>query len=284
MTDYPDDTYSPREKENKSGVVYDPVKKTIVYVEDITMLDDEVVAIETELGTLPKWASGSVKERLKGIRSLADANEDVVIVKGDSVGIGTDTPSFSNEGKGLHIADPTAPALRLQDTNSEQSDYTLYCPTGVSNLRLFHEASATDLIEIKYNGNVGIGEMNPSHKLTIKNDDSDDVLRLIGPDSYGHGARLNFGDSDYVYIEEDQDDKLYLYASRIALQTDKVGIGTSSPTTRLDVNYDRMRIRYGKTPASATSGGNQGDICWDENYIYVCIATDTWKRAELSSW
>jgi len=46
---YPDDTYSPRTKENKSGVVYDAGKTTIGYVEDVTKLDAEVVAIETDL-------------------------------------------------------------------------------------------------------------------------------------------------------------------------------------------------------------------------------------------
>ena len=50
MATYPAGVYSPRAKENKSGVVYDASKKTTTFVEDITKLDDEVVAIETMLG------------------------------------------------------------------------------------------------------------------------------------------------------------------------------------------------------------------------------------------
>ena len=49
MADFPTGVYSPRTKENKSGVVYTPAKTTIGYAEDTTKLDDEVVAIETEL-------------------------------------------------------------------------------------------------------------------------------------------------------------------------------------------------------------------------------------------
>lgn len=49
MADYPGAEYSPRTKENKAGVVYDADKKTIGYVEDITKLDAEVVAIEKDL-------------------------------------------------------------------------------------------------------------------------------------------------------------------------------------------------------------------------------------------
>jgi len=30
------------------------------------------------------------------------------------------------------------------------------------------------------------------------------------------------------------------------------------------------------------SSGTVGQICWDANYIYVCTATDTWKRAALT--
>jgi hypothetical protein len=39
-----------------------------------------------------------------------------------------------------------------------------------------------------------------------------------------------------------------------------------------------------KTPASAADTGAAGEVCWDANYLYVCVATDTWKRVALSSW
>lgn len=38
------------------------------------------------------------------------------------------------------------------------------------------------------------------------------------------------------------------------------------------------------TPASASATGSAGTICWDANYIYICTAVNTWKRAALSSW
>jgi Major tropism determinant N-terminal domain len=37
-------------------------------------------------------------------------------------------------------------------------------------------------------------------------------------------------------------------------------------------------------PATATSVGIQGQIAYDSTYVYVCIATNTWKRAALSTW
>jgi hypothetical protein len=38
------------------------------------------------------------------------------------------------------------------------------------------------------------------------------------------------------------------------------------------------------TPASATAAGVAGEICWDENYIYICTATNTWKRVAIATW
>jgi hypothetical protein len=69
------------------------------------------------------------------------------------------------------------------------------------------------------------------------------------------------------------------------LQVNSSGELLITPTGgKLDVNSNLFRLRTAKTPASAGDAGSQGDICWDANYIYVCVATNTWKRAALSSW
>jgi len=66
----------------------------------------------------------------------------------------------------------------------------------------------------------------------------------------------------------------------------KVGIGptNSAPTALLDVNSDIFRLRTAKTPATAGAAGNQGDICWDSGFIYVCVAGSTWRRGTLAAW
>ena len=37
-------------------------------------------------------------------------------------------------------------------------------------------------------------------------------------------------------------------------------------------------------PATASSTGSAGDIRYDSGYVYICVATDTWKRAALATW
>lgn len=58
----------------------------------------------------------------------------------------------------------------------------------------------------------------------------------------------------------------------------------ASSGAHLQINGDRLKISTPKTPASASDTGTTGEICWDSNYIYVCTATNTWKRAALSTW
>lgn len=38
------------------------------------------------------------------------------------------------------------------------------------------------------------------------------------------------------------------------------------------------------TPAAAAAAGTAGTVLWDANYVYVCTAADTWKRAALVTW
>lgn len=39
-----------------------------------------------------------------------------------------------------------------------------------------------------------------------------------------------------------------------------------------------------KTPSSASDTGTTGTVAWDSGYIYVCTATDTWKRVAIATW
>ena len=65
---------------------------------------------------------------------------------------------------------------------------------------------------------------------------------------------------------------------------DKIGINTDQPTEALDINANSIRLRNNLTPSSATALGAAGQICWDANYIYICIATDTWRRIPHDTW
>jgi hypothetical protein len=62
-----------------------------------------------------------------------------------------------------------------------------------------------------------------------------------------------------------------------------IGINNSIPTDLLDINGNNIRIRTAKTPAQG-SVCDTGEISWDANYMYVCTATNVWKRASLTTY
>ncbi len=46
----------------------------------------------------------------------------------------------------------------------------------------------------------------------------------------------------------------------------------------------RPMIPIAGTPASATATGAKGTIAFDGSYVYICIATNTWRRIAIASW
>jgi len=94
---------------------------------------------------------------------------------------------------------------------------------------------------------------------------------------------LNNSDSNSIVIG----------ASAIGDGANTTVLGTSSTTqTKLHgtatsvgiISGDRLRVVNAKTPSSATATGTAGDICWDASYLYVCTATNTWRRIAHATW
>jgi len=59
-----------------------------------------------------------------------------------------------------------------------------------------------------------------------------------------------------------------------------IGGGVGTCTTTIDGDL----VIPNETPASATAAGTAGQIVWDTNYIYICTATNTWKRVAIGTW
>lgn len=54
-----------------------------------------------------------------------------------------------------------------------------------------------------------------------------------------------------------------------------------SGTGKVHMGGDCFRVNDSRSPASNATG-NAGEYCWDANFLYVCVATNTWKRAALT--
>lgn len=47
---------------------------------------------------------------------------------------------------------------------------------------------------------------------------------------------------------------------------------------------DARSIAFVAAPATASSAGTAGSVAYDGSYLYVCTATNTWKRTALITW
>jgi hypothetical protein len=83
--------------------------------------------------------------------------------------------------------------------------------------------------------------------------------------------------SDHLYIYS----KTHAQWGRVSIAYDEdVTGGTPVETSHKSLSH----ITSADAPTSATATGTKGDIRLDENHIYHCVATDTWKRSLLSTW
>ncbi len=63
-----------------------------------------------------------------------------------------------------------------------------------------------------------------------------------------------------------------------------VEINNGTAGTYRDLVLRNLRMSAPTVPVSSTDTGSEGQVSWDANYIYVCTATNTWKRATLATW
>ncbi|MDA7464599.1 hypothetical protein N8996_07410, partial [Candidatus Poseidonia alphae] len=73
--------------------------------------------------------------------------------------------------------------------------------------------------------------------------------------------------------------------NKLSYNLGNIGINTENPTERLEIDGSVKIIGENSflnipsnPPTSSNSSGKQGDITWDDNYIYVCVAENSWKR------
>jgi hypothetical protein len=243
---------------------------------------------------------------------------------GDSLAIGDQflirdiddavTPNKSVTISGMTRALDTGTLLAPALAFASDKNTGIYSP-GADTLAFVE--GGTEAMRIDSSGNVGIGTSSPAYRLdvagSIRSTGGANALRLENIANNGvyalftrpnqeyrlalninnNGERtFDIYDNTNLHFVDQYEQGASGYRRFFTNGTERaridssgnVGIGTSSPTTLLDVNANTIRVRTARTPASASATGATGEICWDANYIYVCTATNTWKRTAISTW
>ena len=185
------------------------------------------------------------------------------IISGN-VGIGTSSPSKKLHVNGDVLIESTNPALFFTDTNAD-SDYSIKVNGGVLNVR--DETNDAARISLKSDGNVGIGNTSPNYKLDV-----DGTSRVAGTihmygsvRNYSGDFSLHNGHQDSDILFKVNDGGVTTTAMAIDGATSNVGIGTTSPSEKLEVNgkIKATNINFSGLPTSST-GLSAGDV-WDDN-------------------
>lgn len=61
-------------------------------------------------------------------------------------------------------------------------------------------------------------------------------------------------------------------------------VGTTDTQTLTGKTLTAPIISSGGAPASSSAAGAAGQIAWDANFFYVCVAPNTWVRGAMLTW
>lgn len=61
---------------------------------------------------------------------------------------------------------------------------------------------------------------------------------------------------------------------------------TSAYTWTITTKGDTLRVMTDRTPSGPTDTGLKGELCWDKDWLYICVDDNGWKRVAISdsSW
>jgi len=117
---------------------------------------------------------------------------------------------------------------------------------------------------------------------------------LVTTQSFEIGPNQNFAINQNFKISTQPSSAVSLPNFFINAENQYLGIHTDAPVYPFDVNGNSrfrnnlvvdgvVQIIDGNAPAALDSPGSVGQIAWDQNYFYICVEPNTWKKATLNA-
>jgi hypothetical protein len=208
-------------------------------------------------------------------------------------------PDATTAVKGIDTQKWTRTGTELAPANAGDSVFTSGAvkvggTTAAPNLQIKADggivANTNGLAYVAATKQLGIGTSSPGSLLELSGSGNESELRLRSTDTTNaiirsyvnslEAGKIAFTSGRELFIETAGTERARIDSSGRLL----VGTSSQSGGSLLQVNDNRIRIATAKTPASATNTGVAGEICWDANYVYVCVAANTWKRSAIATW
>lgn len=140
----------------------------------------------------------------------------ITVESNGNVGLGNSDAAFRLDVSGRSRirgtdAGATTPGLWLN--NATGGDFSFIGAPSVNQVGFFASGPVGWGLNLNTSdGKVGIGTLGPTHRLTVVSGDESN-LRLVANGSFGSNAKLNFGDSNFVFLHEYVDDSLKIQAT-----------------------------------------------------------------------
>jgi hypothetical protein len=209
----------------------------------------------------------------------------------ESLGIGTSSPATALDVQGGNITQGTtgSNAGRLLIDNTTDTIQRIKVNRGGSTGQLaFHTGADTERMRISSSGNVGIGTTSANQKLTVAGnieiyrDDADGYIWFhdFGTRSWALGHDVTNG----AFVINSNSD--LTANNRFAIATNgNVGIGTSSPSTALDVNGTVKATAFQGDGSALTgiSGGKIGQVVTSNLTTHNSITTSGWTDTGITA-
>ncbi|WP_417871789.1 hypothetical protein [Winogradskyella sp.] len=219
-----------------------------------------------------------------GTKIVTEYAEDVLIGFGQQVSTG--------EKNNVGIGTKALQSITFGNDNIAIGLMALaYLETGQTNVGIGRMAGY--YIKGSYNVAIGNAALYGLSGTTINNGN---VAIGEGAGAYINGGFTNNTQSqNSIYIgfvtksaSAGTDNEIVIGANAGGQGSNTVTIGNSSITdTYLEgtTHSDSFKVRaLNSAPASASAPGTVGEIRYTSDYIYVCVAANTWKRTALSTW
>ncbi len=191
------------------------------------------------------------------------ATDTMIITNGGRVGIGTTSPSSL-----LHLESESSPALQIKDTTNNVT-FKAYAQNSnthlanSSNHDLFIDTNNISRIAVKASGNVGIGTTNPTQPFQVDAGSNIASFRSVGTGENNKELLIQTGGDRVTLDAKNADDGTATSlafelgnSEKARLTTTGLGIGTTSPSTRLEVSSSGANgILISKDPNSTSNSG-----------------------------
>ena len=210
---------------------------------------------------------------------------------------------------GFSIGADATNAVLVSQNNNSSLRFNVGFSASSNNVTSFTRGAGTESMRIDGSGNVGIGTNAPATNLHV-NRATTSAFPLIRLETTGAGGRpymdfkaegVDYGymgwggtSNNNMFIQNYLNADLQFGTNSATRMTIRGGgnvlIGTTTDLGyKLDVSGTAQATQFklsalNTAPASATATGTTGEIRVDANYIYICTATNTWKRSAITSW